>query len=733
MVPLDPLDSLNAEQRRAAEHVEGPLLVLAGAGSGKTRVLTTRVARLIDEHGVPPERVLAVTFTNRAAAEMRERIERLLGGPAAGLWAGTFHAFGAWLLRRHAPSIGHSRRFSIHDADESLAQVGRALDELGLDRQRWRPRAIRGRIAAAKHWLLTPDAHAAMLGADPKPLERVVRDVYAAYQSALARQDALDFEDLLMKAVELLRDEPEILERYRRRFAFILVDEYQDTNHAQYRLVQLLAAGHRNLMVVGDDDQSIYGWRGADIRNILEFEEDFEGCRTVRLEQNYRSTGRILAAANAVIAHNRKRKAKTLYTDGREGEKLLVVQASDDRTEARWIADAIEAGVASADGHRYRDFAILYRTNAQSRALEDAIRRRGMPYQIVGGVRFYERREIRDVLAYLRLISNPRDVAAFERAVRWPRRGVGEVTRGRLLAWAREADLTPVEAAGRAREAADVPAAGARGLEAFGELVGRYRSLSGEVPAAELLRRLLEELDLLQALREEGPEGEERADNVSELVGAAAEVDERGPRPRDGAAVPLTPEAELTSLDRFLQEVALVADVDRADPDADAVLLMTLHNSKGLEFPRVFLAGMEEGLCPHSRSVGSEHDLEEERRLFYVGLTRARERVVLTHAASRHRFGRRSWSAPSAFLRELPAEHVEETRAELAGSGDAAESGAPPCPFEVGDAVRHPRFGEGTVVEVHVASGDPRLAVAFEDGRTRHLILAYARLEPASG
>jgi DNA helicase-2/ATP-dependent DNA helicase PcrA len=728
----DPLDSLNPEQRRAAEHVEGPLLVLAGAGSGKTRVLTARVARLVDEHGVPPERILAVTFTNRAAAEMRERIERLLGEPPAGLWAGTFHAFGAWLLRRHAPSVGHSRRFSIHDADETLSQVGRVLDDLGLDRQRWRPRAVRARIADAKHWLLTPEAYAAMLGSDPEPLEQVVRDVYAAYQHALVRQDAMDFEDLLMKAVELLRDESEVLERYRRRFAFILVDEYQDTNHAQYRLVQLLAAGHRNLMVVGDDDQSIYGWRGADVRNILEFEEDFEGCRTVRLERNYRSTGRILATANAVIAHNEKRKSKTLYTDGPEGEKLLVVRAPDDRSEARWIADAIEEGVASAADRRYRDFAILYRTNAQSRALEDAIRRRGMPYQIVGGVRFYERREIRDVLAYLRLIANPRDVAAFERAVRWPRRGVGEVTRARLLARARDAGLTPVEAAARAREARDVPAAGVRGLEAFGELVGRYRSLADELPAAELLRRLVEELDLLQALREEGPEGEERAENVSELVGAAAEVDERAGRSRE-SAVPATPEAVLSSLDRFLQEVALVADVDRTDPDADAVLLMTLHNSKGLEFPCVFLAGMEEGLCPHSRSTGSAEELEEERRLLYVGLTRARERVVLTHAASRHRFGRRSWSAPSSFLRELPEEHFEERRVGAEADGTAEGAAAPDCPFEVGDAVRHPRFGEGTVIEVHAAGGDPRLEVAFEDGRTRHLILAYARLEPASG
>jgi len=728
MTVQDQLDTLNPAQREAAEHVEGPLLVLAGAGSGKTRVLTTRVALLIDEHGVPPERILAVTFTNRAASEMRERIERLLGEPPAGLWAGTFHAFGAWLLRRHAPRIGWSHRFTIHDADETLSRVERVMEALELDRERWHPRAVRSHISDAKNWLLTPGARAAMLGPDPEPFERVVQDVYEAYQASLKRQDAFDFDDLLMKAVELLRDEKEVLERYRSRFSFILVDEYQDTNHAQYRLVQLLAERHRNLMVVGDDDQSIYGWRGADVRNILEFEEDFEGCHTVRLEKNYRSTGRILAAANHVIRHNRHRKGKTLFTDGPEGEPLLLVRADDDAAEARWIADTIEERMEEDPAARYRDFAILYRTNAQSRALEDAIRRRGIPYQIVGGVRFYERREIRDVLAYLRLLANPRDRAAFERAVRWPRRGVGEVTRSRLLARAREEGISPVEASLTATEADEIPTAGARALEAFGELVERYRRLAEGLPAAELLRRLVEELDILQALREEGAEGEERAENVEELVAAAAEIDERGADTAVPAAEPEEPGAELTSLDRFLQEVALVAEIDRHDPEADAVLLMTLHNSKGLEFPWVFLAGMEEGLCPHARSSGSREELEEERRLFYVGLTRARHRVALTHASSRRRWGRRSWSAPSSFLRELPEEHVEELRA-----GDRAEQGGRGPSWSAGDAVRHPRFGAGTVLEVAGSARDPRIVVAFEDGRTRRLIARYADLEAASG
>ena len=722
MALSEQLRDLNPQQREAVRHFEGPLLVLAGAGSGKTRVLTVRAAHLVEEHGVPPERILCLTFTNRAAGEMRERIRSLLGERPEGLWAGTFHSFGAWLLRRHANRVGRSRRFTIYDADESLELVQRTMDRLGLDRDRFPPPAVRGEIEDAKHYLVTPDAYDVMLGPEPEPYEEACRHVYGAYQDALERQDALDFGDLLMKAVELLRDHPEVRGRYRNRFAFLLVDEYQDTNHAQFRLVQILGEEHRNVMAVGDDDQSIYGWRGADLRNILEFDSDFGGCRILRLEKNYRSTGHVLAAANAVIEHNEQRREKSLFTDRGQGEEVRVVRAGSDRAEARWIADRVERMVGD-DGLSYRDFAVLYRTNAQSRALEDAVRRRGIPYQIVGGLRFYERREVRDLLAYLRLVVNPADRAAFERAVNRPRRGIGEVTRSRLFEWARELEVPAMEAARRATDHDDLPARGARSLERFAGLIDRHRSLANELTAAELLRRLISELSFLEKLKEEGPDGEERAENVEELVAAAAEVDERDdPPPGSPAAAP--DDADLTSVDRFLQEVALVTDVDRHDPEADAVLLMTLHGSKGLEFPHVFVAGVEEGLCPHSRSAGSAEDMEEERRLFYVGLTRAQETACVTHAETRRRFGRRSYSAPSRFLDELPEEHVEEIRAGSGGS-ESADGLSP------GDRVEHPRFGGGEVVERTGGDGDPRIVVDFDDEGRKRLSARYANLTPA--
>jgi len=716
------LRDLNPQQREAVRHFRGPLLVLAGAGSGKTRVLTVRAAHLVEEHGVPPDRILCLTFTNRAAGEMRERIRSLLGERPEGLWAGTFHSFGAWLLRRHAERVGRSRRFTIHDADESLDLVKRTMDRLNLDPDRYPPPAVRREIEDAKHYLVTPDSYEVMLGPDPEPYQEACRRVYGAYQEALQRQEAMDFGDLLMKAVELLRDHPEIRGRYRNRFAFLLVDEYQDTNHAQFRLVQILGEEHRNVMAVGDDDQSIYGWRGADLRNILEFDSDFDGCRTLRLEKNYRSTGHILAAANAVIANNEQRREKTLFTDRGDGEKVRVVKAGSDRAEARWIAERIERMSGEAD-LSYRDFAVLYRTNSQSRALEDAVRRRGIPYQIVGGLRFYERREVRDLLSYLRLVVNPADRAAFERAVNRPRRGIGEVTRSRLFEWAREQDATPMQAARRATECDALPARGARSLERFAELVDRYRALADEFTAAELLRRLVSELDFMEKLKEEGPDGEERAENVEELVAAAAEVDERDePPPGSPAAAP--EDTDLTSVDRFLQEVALVTDVDRHDAEADAVLLMTLHSSKGLEFPHVFVAGVEEGLCPHSRSVGTSEDMEEERRLFYVGLTRARESACVTHAETRRRFGRRSYSAPSRFLEELPEEHVEETRAGSASGGST--DGLSP-----GDRVEHPRFGKGEVVERSEDERDARIVVDFDERGRKRLSARYANLTPA--
>src|SRR5688572_6363676 len=442
--PSEYLSGLNPEQREAVEHFEGPILVLAGAGSGKTRVLTTRIAHLIHEHGVDPGKILAVTFTNKAAGEMRERVRRLLGREPGGMWIGTFHSIGARLLRRHAARLGWSANFSIYDSDQSLREVKRTMDRLNIPQKKWHPQAVASAISAAKNQLVTPEEYA-RLSADA--FANVVSGVYPIYNAALKEQNAFDFDDLLVKPVELFLEVPEILRSYRERFQFVLVDEYQDTNHAQYRFLELLSREHTNLMVVGDDDQSIYGWRGADIRNILDFEKDFDASRIVRLEQNYRSSANILDAANHVISQNTRRKGKTLRTDAGPGEGLTRIEAMDERDEADWITTELESRMRILDAESPRDFVVLYRTNAQSRALEEALRRRDIPYQIIGGTRFYERREIMDVLAYLRLISNPKDAGAFDRIVNYPRRGIGDTTKAHLLTWAAAEKISALEAA----------------------------------------------------------------------------------------------------------------------------------------------------------------------------------------------------------------------------------------------------------------------------------------------
>ncbi|MEX0856347.1 MAG: UvrD-helicase domain-containing protein, partial [Gemmatimonadota bacterium] len=525
--PKRSAEALNPEQKAAVEHFEGPLLVLAGAGSGKTRVLTARVARLIQEHGVRPDRILAVTFTNKAAGEMKERISRLLGAPPAGAWIGTFHSLGARLLRRHAGVLGWDPTFTIFDAEESLRELGRIMKATGVDPKRWNPKAVRSVISDAKNQLITPGEFAEAHAEGFDLLARTVAGLYPRYQASLAEQNAFDFDDLLVKPVELFRDHPEILSRYQDRFAFLLVDEYQDTNHAQFRFLEALARSRRNLMVVGDDDQSIYGWRGADIRNILDFETTYPGAAVVRLERNYRSTGTILRAANEVIGRNAQRKAKTLRTEREEGARIALVETADERDEAIWIAEEVLRRLDAGELGRYKEAAVLYRTNAQSRALEDAFRQRGMPYQIVGGTRFYERREIQDLLAYLRLISNPRDMAAFDRVVNLPRRGVGPTSLERLKRWAEEQELNFLEAAERAGEISDVPAGATRGLEGFSRLIRDFSIRATRLAAGPLLEELVEALDFITLLQDEGPEGADRVDNVRELIAGAMDFEAR--------------------------------------------------------------------------------------------------------------------------------------------------------------------------------------------------------------
>ena len=740
----DVLASLNDAQREAVLHFEGPILVLAGAGSGKTRVLTTRIARLIEHHGVDPRHILAVTFTNKAAGEMRERVARLLGEEPEGMWAGTFHAIGARMLRREAPLVGRTASFTIYDEDDSLALVRRMMEQARISTKEWAPKALRAEISDAKNALVTPEEYAARA---LHPVERAAAVVYPLLERALRDANAADFDDLLVLPVRLLEQHAERLADYRRRFQFILVDEYQDTNRAQYRLISLLGGEHGNVLVVGDDDQSIYGWRGADIRNILDFEKDFPAARVVRLEENYRSTPQVLALANAVISANTSRRGKTLRATRGAGETVTLVGSLDERDEAEFVTTELLSRRAADETLALRDIATLYRTNAQSRALEDACRARAIPYRLVGAVRFYDRREIRDLVSYLKLIANPADDEAFRRAVAAPRRGLGESTIEQLAARARAAGIPLLAAAGRADLHDGLRPAQRQALIGFAALVTRFRARATDAAVDELLLQLIEEIRFEDALRAEGKDGLDRLDNVRELLTGAAEtvIDEGG-------------ELGLTPLDHFLQRAMLVTDFDRQDKTADAVTLMTLHNAKGLEFPLVFITGLEEGLFPLSRTHDAPKELEEERRLFYVGITRAKRKLFLSHARSRRRNGETMPSVPSSFLRGIPETMIEQratVRLRATGRGVLPQSAAMRRPgepvvrrpsarwdpdidasqdaprFVKGERVRHPRFGSGTVMELSGTGKETKVTVDFDDeevGRKR-LVVAYAGLE----
>jgi DNA helicase-2/ATP-dependent DNA helicase PcrA len=763
------LSHLNPEQREAATHFEGPLLVLAGAGSGKTRVLTHRIAWLVDEMGVDPASILSLTFTNKAAGEMRERVRTLLGKEPAGMWIGTFHAIGARILRRDATRLGWTPGFTVYDAADAEALVKRILrDQLRLDLKRWPPRAVHSAISAAKNELTSSEDYAR---AASDPFERVVADSYPLYQKALRDANAFDFDDLLVKPVELFRMNERVLQRYRERFQIILVDEYQDTNRAQYVLLRLLAEEHQNLFVVGDDDQSIYGWRGADIRNILDFEKDFPGARTVRLEQNYRSTQTILDAANRVIAENRDRKGKTLRTDNAVGERLTLVECADERDEADWVAAEINARMGDDASLELRSFVLLYRTNAQSRSLEEALRREGMPYRVIGGTRFYERREIKDALAYLRLVANPAADEAFLRVVNVPKRGIGDASLARLGEYATERGIPLLLAAERVEAIGDIRGPAARALPELAALIRKHAAVVERLPLDETLRALVTETGLIESLKQEGAEGEDRIRNVEELIAGTADL-EAGLHDRDPELLEEMEAAGETgprTIDQFLAHVALVADIDQHDPKADAVSLMTLHNAKGLEFPVVFITGLEDGLFPLMRTMDEPKQLEEERRLFYVGITRAVRKLYLAYALRRRRGAEWMDTIPSQFLVSVPRELVETRQSEriyerassysqpwksfARGLGTRRErlGVAVPPPrraepvdpsYQVdysdsqeypslvkGARVRHPRFGSGTVAELSGYGGDVKAAIDFDDFGRKMVVLKYANLE----
>ena len=627
------LADLNPAQREAVLHVEGPLLVVAGAGSGKTRVLTHRVAHLIRAHGVRPNEILAITFTNKAATEMRERLERMLGRTARAIWILTFHAACGRMLRREAERLGYRSTFTIYDQADQVRLVKACLEELGKDPKRFTPRGIHAQISNAKNQLVSPEEYTARVASF---WDQTVAEVYELYQRRLFRSNAVDFDDILMLTVQVLERFPEARERWQTTFRHVLVDEYQDTNHAQYRLLQLLAAKHRNVFAVGDPDQSVYAFRGADIRNILDFERDFGGAGVIALEQNYRSTNRILEAANAVIDNNRDRKPKRLWSELGEGDPVEVVEVEDEHAEARFVAAEIARLVEG--GASASEIAVFYRTNAQSRVLEDVLVRQGVPYQVIGGPRFYERAEVRDAIAYLSVLNNPSDAVSLMRIANRPRRGIGDTSIQRLVAHADALGVSLWEATADP-EAAGVATASARAIRSFRLVMETLMSAAQELAVDELLQAVLERSGTIEAYEAERTiEARGRIENLEELVGSAQEYRRR---------------AEEPSLAAFLEEVQLQSDQDTLVSDEAQVTLMTIHNAKGLEYRAVFLIGMEEGIFPHSRSI-EDNEVEEERRLAYVGMTRAMERLALTHATARSLYGRREYNLPSRFLDELP-------------------------------------------------------------------------------
>lgn len=770
------IDSLNGPQREAVLRTEGPLLVLAGAGSGKTRVLTYRIAHLLQDCGVAPWEILAITFTNKAAAEMRERLSGLVGPAARGMWVSTFHSMCVRILRANADVLGFTKNFTIYADDDSKRLVKDIMAELDLDPKRWPDKTIRNRISEAKNELLVPGVFEAR-AADP--VGKVAARVYTRLQERLKAANAFDFDDLLLYTFLLLKDHPDVLSAYQQRFRYIMVDEYQDTNHAQYAICGLLAAGYQNIMVVGDDDQSIYSWRGADIRNILEFETDYPQAHVVKLEQNYRSVGNILAAANAVIAHNEHRKQKRLFTDREAGDKIQVYMASDERDEGRWIAGEIEklhrAGVS------YDQTALFYRTNAQSRVLEDMLLRAGVPYRIVGGTRFFDRAEIRDVMAYLTLAVNPADDMAAKRVVNKPKRGIGASTVERLDETARMQGLTFLQAAELSMVDESFRPATRKALAGFVELVREAGSYGGDL--RRVVEAVIDKSGMIGAyLAENTDESLARVENIKEFLGVVDEYAQTHD-PQDAEYTAPTgedavggqpPERELfaDSLADFIEWVTLRTDLDTLEEGSSAVTLMTVHASKGLEFDYVFVAGMEESLFPHGNTMLDPAGVEEERRLAYVAITRARRRLYLTCAATRQIFGQTSSNPTSRFLGEIPPELRETiglgsagyagtgwekrgSRRGISGSGTEAGGGrvfgrssasgptgrsrereipraakrdvgkkpAASASFSVGDRVDHKIFGRGTVVKV---DGD-QLHIKFaKTGQTKKLLKDYA-------
>ncbi len=744
------LKDLNPVQRSAVEAANGPVLIVAGAGSGKTRVLTYRIAHLIS-CGVPTYQILALTFTNKAAEEMRKRITTLVGEPAKDIWMGTFHSMFARILRRECPAIGYTPSFTIYDTDDTQNVIKRLLERLNLSAQQYNPSAVRARISRAKNQMLSPADYARSVR---DVFDEKVASVYAEYQKTLQSSNAMDFDDLLLKPIELFERKAEILSRYQQRFRFILVDEFQDTNRAQYHVLRQLSDAHKNIAVVGDDAQSIYSFRGAEIRNMLDFERDYPKCQIFRLEQNYRSTKSIITVADSLIRNNAEQLKKKLWTQNPQGSPVTVVRCADEQDEGYQIVHAVQDEIARRKLD-LKDFAVLFRTNAQSRAIEDAFRRSSIPYVIVGGIRFYERKEIKDVLAYFRLLANPADNESLLRIINYPSRGIGDTTLEHLQRFATRTGLPLMEAMAKTEQVEELTDRARSALKQFRALILKFRTLREKMSLSEWTRTLVDELGILPGFKDEGTmESVARWENVQELLSAISEFARENPD---------------APLEAFLENVALVSDIDSWEGSKNAVTLMTLHASKGLEFPVVMIAGLEEGLLPFYSGANNGGDVEEERRLLYVGVTRAEQKLYALHTVMRYRFGEVSYPTESRFLAELGADHVERMTSrsmsrvnELSESMQRARRSAParpapsrtsrsrPEPGEfVPDAmpdyesesqevpelrrgvwVVHESFGRGKVLTVSGSGEAQKATVEFENYGVKSLIVRFARLRP---
>lgn len=720
------VNDLNLVQKEAVLHTEGPLLILAGAGSGKTRVLTYRIAYLVKELGVYPGSILAITFTNKAAKEMKERIEKLVGDQSEGIWVGTFHSMCVRILRRDIERIGYNRSFVIYDSSDQLTLIKQCLKELNYNEKNYPPKYVQSEISKAKNELIDNKQFYKMYQNDFRISK--VANLYKLYQKKLHENNALDFDDIICKTIDLFNNNSEVLEYYQKKFKYVLVDEYQDTNSAQYELISMLAGFHKNLCVVGDDDQSIYGWRGANIRNILDFEKQFKDAKIIKLEQNYRSTQNILDAANSVIKNNFGRKAKKLWTENGSGSRIILFNAENEHDEANFAANEIIKKV-EYEGAEYNQFAILYRTNAQSRVFEESFMKQTIPYKVVGGLKFYDRKEIKDIIAYLRVIQNPNDSISLKRIINVPKRGIGDTTVDRMEQYANESGISLYNSLVNIPESDKA----FNKVNEFVNMINEFVGSKDMLTVTKLIDNILNKTGYMSELeKQESVESESRIENLKEFLSVALEFERT---------------SEEQTLEAFLAGISLVSDLDNFQGEENAVILMTLHSAKGLEFPTVFLSGMEEGIFPNFRSSLDESELEEERRLCYVGITRAREKLFITYAKQRTIFGTTGYYSPSRFIKEIPGNLVDgvgqvkpkQVKKEVDSiftksfkemfKFEGPKKSTAASSYKVGDIVEHKRFGIGTILDIQPAAGDSMLKIAFADIGIKQLMAGFADLK----